>query len=81
MKLIKQTCQSNPEDEEAYPSLKPSVSALSVYCLCRGEKKALALWAKFNMYFSFGKQESSEIVCALKFEFYTFVTTFCILSD
>lgn len=30
VKLIKRTCQSNPEDEEANPSLKFPVSTLSV---------------------------------------------------
>lgn len=78
--LIKQTCQSNPEDEEAYLSLKTSVSPSSVYCLCHTQKRSLAVWPKFNMYFSFVKQKvmskmHKRYSCALKFEFDTFVNT------
>lgn len=83
--LIKQTCQSNPEDEEAYLSLKTSVSPSSVYCLCH-TKKVWQSGQSLTCIFSFVKQKVMSKMhkgysCALKFEFDTFVTTFCFLSD
>ncbi len=56
VELIKQTCQSNPKDEEACLALKFSVSIVGESCvsLCL---KSLTVWAAFNSHISLVQQK------------------------